>query len=96
MKKWRIFMDPINEVDLVNNPRQWLFVIGMNLLVLTELCVAMYLATSSAEDFTAIFMKAFFGMLIPTLAIGVLAKRRLRPASAARAYQPVEDQRLTS
>jgi len=80
MKKRRIFMDPINEVDLVNNPRQWLFVIGMNLLVLAELCGAMYLAAGSPEDFTATFIKAFFGMLIPTLVIGVLAKRRLRPA----------------
>ena len=90
-------MDPINEVDLVNNPRQWLFVIGMNLLVLAELCVAMYLATSSVEDFTATFIKAFFGMFIPTLLIGVLAKRRLRSAATAvRAHQPVEEQRLTS
>ena len=71
-------MDPINEVDLVNNPRQWLFVIGMNLLVLAELCVAMYLAASSPDDFTATFMEAFFGMLIPTLAISILGKRRLR------------------
>jgi hypothetical protein len=52
----------------------------MDVLVLSELCVAMYLAVASAEDFTATFMKAFFGMLIPTLVIGVLAKRRLRPA----------------
>jgi hypothetical protein len=52
----------------------------MNLAVLTELCIAMYLAANDPEDFTAAFMKAFFGMLVPTLVIGVLAKRRLRPA----------------
>ena len=63
----------------------WVLVIAMNVAVLVELCVAMYLATSSAEDFTATFMKAFFGMLIPTLAIGILGKRRLRsvPGSAS-------------
>lgn len=72
-------MDPINEADVVKSPRQWLLVIVMDVLVLGELCVAMYLAVASAEDFTATFIKAFFGMLIPTLVIGVLAKRRLRP-----------------
>jgi hypothetical protein len=72
-------MDPINEADVVKSPRQWLLVIVMDVLVLGELCVAMYLAVASAEDFTATFIKAFFGMLIPTLVIGALAKRRLRP-----------------
>jgi hypothetical protein len=73
-------MDPVNEVDVANSPRHWLLVIVMNVLVLSELCVAMYLATSSTDDFTATFIKAFFGMLIPTLVVGVLAKRRLRLA----------------
>ncbi len=86
-------MDPLSEVGVADNPRHWLLVIVMNVLVLTELCVAMYLAVSSGEDFTATFMKAFFGMLIPTLVIGGLAKRRLRP-SMAQAPQRVEDQRL--
>ena len=90
-------MDPVNDVDVAKSPRQWLLVIVMDVLVLAELCVAMYLATSSVEDFTATFIKAFFGMLIPTLLIGVLAKRRLRSAATAvRAHQPVEEQRLTS
>ena len=89
-------MDPIPEVDVVKSPRQWLLVIVMNVLVLAELCVAMYLATSSVEDFTATFIKAFFGMLIPTLVAGVLVKRWLRPAPAARTYQRVEEQRLSS
>jgi len=88
-------MDPINEVDVAKTPRHWLLVIVMDVLVLTELCVAMYLAASSPEDFTATFMKAFFGMLIPTLVIGALAKRRLRPALAQTHPQQVEEQRLT-
>jgi len=88
-------MDPINEVDVAKTPRHWLLVIVMDVLVLTELCVAMYLAASSPEDFTATFMKAFFGMLIPTLVIGALAKRLLRPALAQTHPQQVEGQRLT-
>ena len=88
-------MDPINEVDVAKTPRHWLLVIVMDVLVLTELCVAMYLAASSPEDFTATFMKAFFGMLIPTLVIGALAKRRLRPALAQTRPQQVAEQRLT-
>lgn len=74
-------MNPDNERDLPQHPRHWLLVIVVNALVLIELCVAMYLAVSSPEDFTATFMKAFFGMLIPTMALGALAKRRLRPSA---------------
>ena len=75
-------MDPVKEIDMSNmTPRQWLVVIILNVLVLAELCVSMYLAAANPDDFTATFIKAFFSMLIPTLVIGVLAKRRLRPAS---------------
>jgi hypothetical protein len=75
-------MNPINEINLTSNPRHWILVIAMNVLVLSELCLSMYLAVSSTEDFTATFIKVFFGMLIPTLVIGALAKRRLRPQPA--------------
>jgi hypothetical protein len=51
------------------------------------------MAVSSGDDFTATFLKTFFGMLIPTLVIGGLAKRRLRPAMA-QTNQRVQDQRL--
>jgi hypothetical protein len=72
-------MDPVNQVDLVKSPRQWMLVIVLDLAVLIELCVAMYLAASSPEDLTAVFIKSFFSMLIPTLVIGFFAKRWLRP-----------------
>jgi len=75
-------MDPINEINMEGSPRHWMLVIVMNVLVLAELCLSMYLAVSSTEDFTATFIKVFFGMLIPTLVVGALAKRRLRPAAA--------------
>ena len=75
-------MDPIQETETAKTPQHWVLVIAMNVAVLVELCVAMYLAAASpAEDFTATFLKAFFGMLIPTLVIGVIGKRRLGSAS---------------
>jgi hypothetical protein len=75
-------MDPVAAVKVENSPRHWILVIAMNVAVLAELCVAMYLAAPGpAEEFTATFMKAFFGMLIPTLVIGVIGKRRLRSAA---------------
>ena len=75
-------MDPVAEAGIEESPRQWLLVIVMDVLVLSELCVAMHLAVAGTGDFTATFIKAFFGMLIPTLVVGALAKRRLRPAAA--------------
>lgn len=72
-------MDPVTEVDVARSPGQWLLVIVMNLAVLTELCVSMYMAAAYPDDFTATFIKCFFGMLIPTMVIGMIAKRRLRP-----------------
>jgi Ni,Fe-hydrogenase I cytochrome b subunit len=71
-------MDPIQETDTAKTIWHWVLVIAVNVAVLVELCVAMYLAASSPDDFTATFMKAFFSMLIPTLAISILGKRRLR------------------
>jgi hypothetical protein len=76
-------MDPINAVDVAKSSRQWLLVIVMNLLVLAELCVSMYMAAADPDDFTATFIQCFFGMLIPTLVVGFFIKRRLlRPAPA--------------
>lgn len=75
-------MDPVEAVRVESSPRQWMLVVVLDVLVLAELCLAMYLAVAGPEDFTGTFIKAFFGMLIPTLGVGALAKRRLRPAAA--------------
>lgn len=74
-------MDPVTEVDVARSPAEWLQAVVMNLAVLTELCVSMYMAAARPDDFTAAFIKCFFGMLIPTLAIGAIVKRRLRSTS---------------
>ncbi len=74
-------MDPVEQVDVATNPRQWLLAVAVNMLMLAELCLAMYLAAASPDTFTATFVKAFFGMLIPTLMVGHFLKRRLRSAA---------------
>ena len=76
-------MDPVEEnqgPDL--SLTQVMFAIGVNLLVLAELSFAVYTAAADPENFTLVFMKAFFGMLLPTMIATFLLKRWLRPASA--------------
>lgn len=73
-------MNPVNAVEVSNNPVQWILVVVLNLLVLAELCIAMYLAAADPENLTAVFMKSFFAMLVPTLVIAVIVRRRLGSA----------------
>ncbi len=54
-----------------------IFVLGVNLVVLAELCVAMAFASAAPERFTAVFLKVFFGLLVPTLLLAALVKRRI-------------------
>ena len=60
------------------NTRNWLLVIAVDVLILVELAVAMYVASVHPDEFELMFMKSFFGMLIPTLVVSFLAKRMLR------------------
>jgi hypothetical protein len=62
------------------NTRNWLLVIVVDVLILVELAAAMYVASVHSDEFEQMFMKSFFGMLIPTLALSFLAKRLLRRA----------------
>lgn len=57
------------------DPRHILFVIFVNVLVLAELCVAMYMATQQPDEFTPVFFKTFFTLLVPTLVLAVVGKR---------------------
>lgn len=75
-------MDPMGEVRAPKmNGVQWLVVIVVDILILAELALAMYEANGNPDNFTPVFIKTFFGMLIPTLLIGYLCKRMLRPTS---------------
>ena len=60
------------------NSRNWLLVIAVDVLILVELAVAMYVASVHPDEFELMFMKSFFGMLLPTLVLSFLAKRMLR------------------
>jgi hypothetical protein len=72
-------MDPVGDVNPAKlNARHWLLVIILDVLILAELALAMYMAAASPGDFTPVFMKTFFGMLLPTLLLGFLAKRMMR------------------
>ena len=62
------------------NSRNWLLVIVVDVLILVELAAAMYVASAYPDEFELMFMKSFFGMLLPTLVLSFLAKRLLRRA----------------
>ena len=54
-------------------------IVVINILVLLELCIAMYMAAHNPEEFTSVFFKWFFSLLVPTLILGVVSKRFIRP-----------------
>lgn len=51
-----------------------------DIAVLAELSVSLFLANKDLENFSSIFFKYFFSMLVPTLMIGVFSIRRLGTA----------------
>lgn len=57
---------------------QKLLVIVLDVLVLAELTLSMYIASKNPDSFTPTFFKAFFGMLVPTLVAGWLFNRSFR------------------
>lgn len=55
-----------------------ILVLSINVLVIVALSLAMYKASLQPEEFTLVFIKVFGGLLLPILAMGIFAKRRLR------------------
>jgi len=55
------------------------FIIFMDLAILAELCIAMRQAAMTPDSLTPVFVKTFFMLLLPTLALGYIAKRLMRP-----------------
>lgn len=49
----------------------------VNLLLVVELCLGMYYGSKDPENLTPIFLKFFFGLMIPTFIIGRIVIRRL-------------------
>lgn len=60
------------------NIRQRIAVAAVDVAVLIEMCLSVYLANGAHEEFTPLFFKFFFGMLVPTLIAACIAVRRLR------------------
>lgn len=60
------------------NGKQKLLVILLDIVMLAEVCVGMHAATQSPDSFTPVFVKTFFSLLLPTLAVAFLANRLLR------------------
>lgn len=60
------------------NGRQRLAVILLDVAVLAEVTVSVYMASRNPDMFTPVFMKVFFSLALPTLAAGIYAIRRLR------------------
>jgi len=52
-----------------------IFVVTVNVLVLVELVIAMYMGHLNRDEFSPVFFKSFFSMLVPTLILAVIVKR---------------------
>ena len=60
------------------NYKQKIVVITLDVLLLVELCIAMYFANLAPEAFTPTFVKTFFSLLLPTILIGLFFLRRFK------------------
>jgi hypothetical protein len=60
------------------NMQQKIVIILADCLILVEVFIAMYFAHQNAEQLTALFVKYFFSMLVPTLIFTKVAMRLLR------------------
>jgi hypothetical protein len=60
------------------NLRQKLVVITLDVLLLIELCIAMYFANLAPESFTPTFVKTFFSLLLPTVLTGLFFLHRFK------------------
>ncbi len=61
---------------------QKLVVITLDVLLLVELCIAMYYANLAPEAFTPTFVKTFFSLLLPTVLTALFFLRRLKTKAA--------------
>jgi len=67
------------------NITQKIAVAVMDLAIIADLFVAMYLAHQAPAEFNATFCKVFFGLLLPILAAGITTIRCLRAKPGATA-----------
>ena len=60
------------------NFRQKVAVAILDVVVIAELFVSMYLATREPDNLTLVFLKSFLTMVVPTLLLGKVVIGRLR------------------
>ncbi len=70
------------------NRRQKAAIIILDILMITQVAVALGFANTNPDEFTPIFFKVFFAMFIPTVILGFMIIRRLKT--------PVDDHYLQS
>ncbi|MEM5788728.1 MAG: hypothetical protein AAGU11_15570 [Syntrophobacteraceae bacterium] len=54
-----------------------------DIAILVELAVSLYFSNKDPDNFTSVFLKYFFTMLIPTLILAKISIRRLGTAESA-------------
>lgn len=60
------------------NFRQKVAVAILDVAIIAEVCIGIYLGSRDPENLTPVFLKSFFTMAIPTLIVGMVVIRRLR------------------
>lgn len=60
------------------NFRQKIAIAVIDTVVLGELALSIYMANQDPENFTLIFFKCFFGLLVPTLVMARVIVKMLR------------------
>lgn len=60
------------------NFRQKVAVAILDVAIIAEVCIGIYLGSRDPENLTPVFLKSFFVMAIPTLIVGMIIVRRLR------------------
>jgi hypothetical protein len=63
------------------NMQQKMVIAIVDVVVIVELCIGMYMASSNPDNLTPAFVKSFFSMLIPTLIVAKLVINRFRSVS---------------
>ena len=66
------------QVDMDFSLPHLIRIVTVNVLVLAELGIAMYLASQNPEEFQPVFLKVFFSLLVPTLILASIAKRLMK------------------
>ncbi|MCE5335968.1 MAG: hypothetical protein LLG06_15410, partial [Desulfobacteraceae bacterium] len=70
----------IRRISAIMNFNQKIAVGVTDVAVLAELCISMFFANRDLENFSSVFFKYFFVMLLPTLVLARIFIKRLESA----------------